>query len=1261
MKNLKCIILFTLVNCGGSGSTTGPTGDPLTFFLAGLRLPNVEGNNSAGSAESVGGGSNCTQPAPVSSYSLEYTPTDPASPLPESSANSDPISPIANETDFNTPTGSNSSSGLDSPLETHEQSNISCTPPGFNGSEGISISHPSVLNSRGTGSAIGDTSLTSDRVRNAKRVRQKSHNNNSINSSTDRGSPRVRRNMAKKRRTQGNNKSTELGSPRPKRTVAQRSCNIEINIITECIGKNKDKLNKLKSFLETALHKRAQKLICELTQIRGRLKCLLALNESAQEFRLASNRNERQKELKQKSNKLKIELDGIIQQLESISIMRKINKLAQMPNSLPVDTENGDLKRVRDIIAKEIDQLKEEQLVQKRIRLFRAFEIAVPIEQGIKLIRDRLKKLNNPNNQCEIEKIKKDIEYIEDKINLPKEIKHKIELKNFDWNGMEDGELNEIEIIESIVGEYEKLHTQVNDLAGVRRETEYYLISSNEDSSSDHGSDDKGSTSNSKDSLHALHALDWSTVKGEAVPLDGGGRVVGVGEEGKGEGQVQPKVSRQARRLAKRQAEKRAEKQKRAEARAKRAAEAAEATAQAKEKRAADAAQAKAKREAAGPKKRSGGGKRGQYNPGNATIEGAPQAHSVDTKAPGIIAMENGVPEEPLLLDGEKVSDNKSIDLPLPDSDNKAMNDQDNKSRLVPLAKSRLVPLVAAALAAAGGGVEGSRPWEVPVNGAGNAARVANNAARGADDAAVGRGGRRRRGNRGRGGAPAAAGGPALALAPAAAPGGAVAADAAGGAAPVVAAGGAPAADADGPAAGGAVAADAAPAAPVVAAGGAAAEALVGRGSRRRRGRGGAAEAQIEAVRRVFSRQGQVILVPAAARAAARAEADAREAREAVDGGIALQLTPAVMEFATNLYRDRGIEGCLRWLEANMRHHNINEVYLLDFNRAPIYFFSRRQGQVILGAPAAARAEADAREAREAARAEAREAREAEAEARIEAVRRANQGVAAAREAREAARAEAEAREAEAEAEARIEAVRRANQGVAAAREAREAARAEAEAREAAAPAAPAAPAAAGGAPAAAADAADAAAGRALAADVGPAGGAPAAVVPAPGPGPVLLAPPVYPAQDIVSVTNAVNNNTITVVHKSKPVVIQSKPVATESTIPVIVPAPGVSKSMNWNNFIGTLPLKDDYYSIFRPAAAVKNIKRKYWDILGMSPFQRLVSPKNVVKPEDIANPVTPESPVDKPRVTESRTIDISEQNNAQQNNRELSSYEVIA
>ena len=1224
MKNLKCIILFTLVNCGGSGSTTGPTGDPLTFFLAGLRLPNVEGNNSAGSAESVGGGSNCTQPAPVSSYSLEYTPTDPASPLPESSANSDPISPIANETDFNTPTGSNSSSGLDSPLETHEQSNISCTPPGFNGSEGISISHPSVLNSRGTGSAIGDTSLTSDRVRNAKRVRQKSHNNNSINSSTDRGSPRVRRNMAKKRRTQGNNKSTELGSPRPKRTVAQRSCNIEINIITECIGKNKDKLNKLKSFLETALHKRAQKLICELTQIRGRLKCLLALNESAQEFRLASNRNERQKELKQKSNKLKIELDGIIQQLESISIMRKINKLAQMPNSLPVDTENGDLKRVRDIIAKEIDQLKEEQLVQKRIRLFRAFEIAVPIEQGIKLIRDRLKKLNNPNNQCEIEKIKKDIEYIEDKINLPKEIKHKIELKNFDWNGMEDGELNEIEIIESIVGEYEKLHTQVNDLAGVRRETEYYLISSNEDSSSDHGSDDKGSTSNSKDSLHALHALDWSTVKGEAVPLDGGGRVVGVGEEGKGEGQVQPKVSRQARRLAKRQAEKRAEKQKRAEARAKRAAEAAEATAQAKEKRAADAAQAKAKREAAGPKKRSGGGKRGQYNPGNATIEGAPQAHSVDTKAPGIIAMENGVPEEPLLLDGEKVSDNKSIDLPLPDSDNKAMNDQDNKSRLVPLAKSRLVPLVAAALAAAGGGVEGSRPWEVPVNGAGNAARVANNAARGADDAAVGRGGRRRRGNRGRGGAPAAAGGPALALAPAAAPGGAVAADAAGGAAPVVAAGGAPAADADGPAAGGAVAADAAPAAPVVAAGGAAAEALVGRGSRRRRGRGGAAEAQIEAVRRVFSRQGQVILVPAAARAAARAEADAREAREAVDGGIALQLTPAVMEFATNLYRDRGIEGCLRWLEANMRHHNINEVYLLDFNRAPIYFFSRRQGQVILGAPAAARAEADAREAREAARAEAREAREAEAEARIEAVRRANQGVAAAREAREAARAEAEA-------------------------------------REAAAPAAPAAPAAAGGAPAAAADAADAAAGRALAADVGPAGGAPAAVVPAPGPGPVLLAPPVYPAQDIVSVTNAVNNNTITVVHKSKPVVIQSKPVATESTIPVIVPAPGVSKSMNWNNFIGTLPLKDDYYSIFRPAAAVKNIKRKYWDILGMSPFQRLVSPKNVVKPEDIANPVTPESPVDKPRVTESRTIDISEQNNAQQNNRELSSYEVIA
>ena len=367
-----------------------------------------------------------------------------------------------------------------------------------------------------------------------------------------------------------------------------------------------------------------------------------------------------------------------------------------------------------------------------------------------------------------------------------------------------------------------------------------------------------------------------------------------------------------------------------------------------------------------------------------------------------------------------------------------------------------------------------------------------------------------------------------------------------------------------------------------------------------------------------------MILVPAAARAAARAEADAREAREAVDGGIALQLTPAVMEFATNLYRDRGIEGCLRWLEANMRHHNINEVYLLDFNRAPIYFFSRRQGQVILGAPAAARAEADAREAREAARAEAREAREAEAEARIEAVRRANQGVAAAREAREAARAEAEA-------------------------------------REAAAPAAPAAPAAAGGAPAAAADAADAAAGRALAADVGPAGGAPAAVVPAPGPGPVLLAPPVYPAQDIVSVTNAVNNNTITVVHKSKPVVIQSKPVATESTIPVIVPAPGVSKSMNWNNFIGTLPLKDDYYSIFRPAAAVKNIKRKYWDILGMSPFQRLVSPKNVVKPEDIANPVTPESPVDKPRVTESRTIDISEQNNAQQNNRELSSYEVIA
>jgi hypothetical protein len=158
-----------------------------------------------------------------------------------------------------------------------------------------------------------------------------------------------------------------------------------------------------------------------------------------------------------------------------------------------------------------------------------------------------------------------------------------------------------------------------------------------------------------------------------------------------------------------------------------------------------------------------------------------------------------------------------------------------------------------------------------------------------------------------------------------------------------------------------------------------------------------------------------------------------------------------------------------------------------------------------------------------------------------------------------------------------------------------------------------------------------------------------------------LLAPPVYPAQDIVSVTNAVNNNTITVVHKSKPVVIQSKPVATESTIPVIVPAPGVSKSMNWNNFIGTLPLKGDYYSIFSPAAAVKNIKRKYWDILGMSPFQRLVSPKNVVKPEGIANPVTPESPVDKPRVTGSRTIDMSEQNNAQQNNRELSSYEVIA
>ena len=71
-----------------------------------------------------------------------------------------------------------------------------------------------------------------------------------------------------------------------------------------------------------------------------------------------------------------------------------------------------------------------------------------------------------------------------------------------------------------------------------------------------------------------------------------------------------------------------------------------------------------------------------------------------------------------------------------------------------------------------------------------------------------------------------------------------------------------------------------------------------------------------------------------------------------------------------------------------------------------------------------------------------------------------------------------------------------------------------------------------------------------------------------------------------------------------------------------------------------------DYSRIFKPASVAPKARRTYWDILSMSPFQRPDVPKKVAKPEEIPNPLRSESPVDKPKITGSTTVDLQVQDN---------------